>query len=88
MLREDFDSFRQTSASDSYSESQRQVVDVDSALASQGRPLHEKPKVPAPPAHLQGGLHLLLLEGVLQLEQVLHRAAIIGINRDPLRPLR
>src|SRR5260370_39906 len=32
VLREDFDSLRQASASDAHSEFQRQVVDVDSAL--------------------------------------------------------
>src|SRR5882724_12046140 len=32
VLREDFDSLRQASAFDSYSEAQHQVVDVDSAL--------------------------------------------------------
>src|SRR6266850_5837075 len=43
--------------------------------------------MPTPLAHLQGGLHLVLLEGVLQFEQVFHRPGIIGINRDPLRAL-
>src|SRR6266446_1468790 len=43
--------------------------------------------MPTALAHLQGGLHLVLVEEVLQLEQVFHRSGIIGINRDPLRPL-
>src|SRR5690242_18985750 len=43
--------------------------------------------MPTPLAHLQGGLHLVLVEEVLQLEQVFHRTGIIGINRDPLRVL-
>src|SRR5258705_10901233 len=70
VLREDFDSFSQASALDSHSEVQRQVVNVNSALPSQGRPLHENPEMPAPFAHLQGRLHPVLLKGILQLEQV------------------
>src|SRR4029077_6646638 len=87
VLWEDFNSLRQTSASDSYSEFQRQAVDINSALPRQGGFLHEDPQMATPLAHLQGGLHTVLLEGVLQLEQVFHRPAIIGINRDPLRAL-
>src|SRR5260370_17146750 len=43
--------------------------------------------MPTPLAHLQGGLHLVLVEEVLELEKVFHRPGIIGINRDPLRAL-
>src|SRR5258708_28667228 len=43
--------------------------------------------MPTALAHLQGGLHLVLVEEVLQLEKVFHRSSIIGINRDPLRSL-
>src|SRR5258708_23241645 len=43
--------------------------------------------MPTPLAHLQGGLYLVLVEEVLELEKVFHRPGIIGINRDPLRAL-
>src|SRR5580692_12697000 len=84
VLREDFDTFGQASAFDSHSQFQCQVVDVDSALASQSWPLHKNPKVTSPLAHFQRGFHLVLLEKVLQLEQILHRADIVRVNRDPL----
>src|SRR6266404_4037442 len=43
--------------------------------------------MPTPLAHLQGGLDLVLVEEVLELEKVFHRSSIVGINRDPLRSL-
>ena len=68
VLREDLDAFGQAEALDSHSKLQCQVVDIDSAFAGQRGLVHKHPKMTAPFAHLEGRFHVVLVQGVLQLE--------------------
>src|ERR1700688_2503410 len=54
---------------------------------SRAAALPGNPKVSAPLAHLKGRFHAVLRELVLKLNEVIHSACVIGIDRDPLAAL-
>src|SRR5690349_21088923 len=87
VFREYLDALPQPKTLNAQSQSERQVVNVDSAVAGERRFLHENPKMAPASAHFERRMHLVPLEEVLQFEKVLHRSRIVGVDGNPLRSL-
>ena len=65
-----------------------EVVDVDSAMPRQQRFGGKYPEMAAATGFLKCGIHAILTQLPLQLEQVFERVRVVGVNGDPLGALR
>src|SRR5436190_6800790 len=81
------DAFPQARPLHRHSQSQGNVVNVDTAISCQERLRKKDPQMAASSAHLECRLNSVLTQPILQLQQVFHGMFVIGIDGDPLAAL-
>jgi hypothetical protein len=84
LAREDFYPFIQASTFDGNAEPECQVIDVYAAFGCQQGLGTEDPKMASPARLFERGIHSVLLEFPLQLEQGLQGSVEICVDRNPL----
>ena len=82
-----FDTFFQTRLLHRHCQSQSNVMNVDTAVSCQKRCLKKDPQMAASSAHFKCGLNPVLAQPVLELQQVVHRILVVGIDGHPLARL-
>jgi hypothetical protein len=85
----DLDSFRQSRAAfDGDLQAASQVINVDAAVSGKQRFVSKDPKMSAAPRLFERGFYAVLAQLLLQLEQIVERVLVVGVDGDPLGALR
>src|SRR5258708_38797584 len=83
MLGKDFDAFGQSTPFHRHPHPCSKVVDINTAIACQGRSAHENPEVTTAAAHFQGGFDSVLQQEMLKFEQIFHRTVVVRVDGHP-----